>query len=168
MSEVQELIEDAKETLAAQVEELSTEKEKLQEELDKLQEKVKELETKLVAAEQERDKLKAEIEQKKLEEFINKKIEELDVDDKVKELLRKRVVGSNEKEVEESLKAELDYIKELVPLTREKKTLVYGKPPAGKTRTTAKTEADILKEGNEKLWNLAENIQRIYDEEDED
>jgi len=168
MSEVQDLIEDAKETLAAQVEELSTEKEKLQEEFDKLQEKIKELETKLVAAEQERDKLKAEIEQKKLEEFINKKIEELDVDDKVKELLRKRVVGSNEKEVEESLKAELDYIKELVPLTREKKTLVYGKPPAGKTRTTAKTEADILKEGNEKLWNLAENIQKIYDEEDED
>jgi len=116
--EVQELIEEAKQSIYEEMEGKLEEKTK----------KIKELETKLAAEEEAKKKVEEELKKKKLEEFKEKKILEQKVSDKVKELLRKRVSGKDEKEIEEAIKKELGYIQEIAPIFKEGPK-VHGIPP---------------------------------------
>lgn len=158
LEEVQELLEETKDRVYQQVDKKA--KEDAKEGKEELEKKAKEFETKLAEAEQAKEKAENELAEKKLAEFKELKIGEQKVSDKVKDLLRKRVSGKDEKEIEESIEAEMKYIAEVAPILKEGPE-VHGIPPKGEDKPKGKSDEEVLKEGHERNWETVKESQQV-------
>ena len=170
------LIVEARAEADKQVETMTADNESLKAQLAESQEAAKEFETKLAEAQATIDEHVATEAKQQIDAFREATISKLTVADSVKEMLRKRVSGETEEAIEESVTAELDYIKSLAPqmVSQDPKDLVKGVPAKEKEDEVVEnkkpSDKDILKSGgNSENWQIAEGLnQPQIDSDDED
>ena len=155
---VRDLVESAKAELLSQIGDLNEAKDTLKKEKEIVDDQVKELETKLASAEGKVTAFEAEKAEKRLAAYTETEISKLEISDKAKELLKKRVTGKTEEEIGKSLTAEIAYLKEAASDLLKKVSPVKGVPPQdAEAKVKEKTDEEILSEG-EKHWDTARDI----------
>jgi len=155
--EVQEIIEETKDAISQETENMKTDYEKGKTDLEA---KLKESETKRAEAEEKKDIAEAKLAEIEIAKLKESKISELKVSDKVKELLRKRVTGKDEKEIAEGIEKEIEYIKEISPIFKEGPN-VHGIPPKDSEKPKGKTDEEILREGHPENWDIVKEAEKI-------
>lgn len=144
---VQELIAEAKQAIEEEKDKGSKETE----------DKLKETETKLAEANLRADNAEKVISDAKLKEYKDEKIEELDKPEEIKKLLRERVSGEKEEDIDKVISEELAYIDKVAPLLKEAE--VKGiKPKEEDTEADEKSDRDILREGHPETFDLVEKL----------
>jgi len=121
------------------IEEVKESEEKVIETVEQLREEYpdfvteieKPLKDEIVTLKTEKEALEKEKLQKELDTYKEEKIKALDVDDKVKDILRSRVSGESKEDIDKSIQSEQDFITQVIDATK-KETKVEGIPEVKK------------------------------------
>jgi len=125
----------------------------------KEQDKHKETETKLAEANLRADNAEKVISDAKLGEYKNRKIEELDKPEEIKKLLRDRVSGDKEENIDKAIADEIAYIDKVAPLFKEANVRgIKAREDGDGELTDQEKDREILRKGHPETFDAVERL----------